>query len=317
MKHKFWRKWVTSVWWIGLGLALSMPHAAWALLSVTDDSGAQVSLIEPAKRVISLAPHITELIYAAGGGARLVGTLAYSDYPSAAQQVPRVGDSRTLDLERIVALKPDLIVAWRTGNTQRQLDALHALQIPIFYSEPRTLNEVATNLERLGVLLNTSAQAQLAAANFERQLKALRRQYAKRPSVRVFYQIWDKPLMTLNGKHIVNDIIVLCGGRNIFANLLPLAPTVSTEAVLAANPQAIIATYPHPIDVEKEAEKLPASLALWRHWPKLSAVADNHLFVIESDLIDRSGPRLVEGAAQICQRLDSVRQKYKKAEEKK
>lgn len=303
MRDKWRRKRLATVGLFCLALALSMPSTAWAGLSVTDDSGAQVSLREPAKRVISLAPHITELIYAAGGGARLVGTLRFSDYPSAAQQVPRVGDSRALDLERIIALKPDLIVAWRTGNTQRQLDALHALQIPIFYSEPRTLHEVATNLERLGVLLSTNTQAQAAAMQFRRQLETLQRQYAKLPPVRVFYQIWDNPLMTLNGKHIVNDIIVLCGGRNIFANLLPLAPTVSIEAVLAVDPQVIISTTPSAI----QAEKLPASLGRWRHWPQLSAVAENHLFAIESDLIDRPGPRLVQGAAQICQHLESAR----------
>ncbi len=309
MRDKLRRKRLPIMRLLCLILLLTAPSVVWAAaLSVTDDRGALVRLTQPAKRVISLAPHITEIIFAAGGGARLVGTLRFSDYPSAAQQVPRVGDSRALDLERIVALKPDLIVAWRTGNTQRQLDMLHALQIPIFYSEPRTLNEVATNLERLGVLLNTNRQAQTAAMQFRRQLETLRRQYAKRPSVRVFYQVADNPLMTLNGQHIVNDIIVLCGGHNIFANLLPLVPTISTEAVLAADPQVIIATTPRL----QSAEKLPMNLTSWRHWSQLNAVANNNLFAIQSDLIDRPGPRLIKGAMQLCESLEKARQRRKK-----
>ena len=211
-----------------------------ASVSVTDDAGDTITLAAPARRVISLAPHITELIYAAGGGARLVGAVSYSDYPPAAKQVPRVGDNRALDLERIAALKPDLIVVWRHGNAEQQIDRLRDLHIPLFFSEPRRLDDIATSLTRLGVLLDTSSTAQPAAEAFRHDIARLRTRYATRAPVSVFYEAWDQPLMTLNGEHMISDVIALCGGRNVFAGLKPLVPTVSTEAVLAANPDAIV-----------------------------------------------------------------------------
>jgi iron complex transport system substrate-binding protein len=285
-------------------------HAAGAraALSVTDDSGATLTLAAPAQRVISLAPHATELIYAAGGGAKLVGAVAYSDYPPAARQVPRVGDYRALDLERIVALKPDLIVVWLGGNTPEQIARLRALHIPLFLSEPRRLDDVATTLLRLGTLLGTRGTAESAAAAYRRGIAQLRARYANRPTVSVFYQVWDHPLMTLNGTHMISDLITLCGGRNVFAGLAPLVPTVSTEAVLAANPEAIVTA---SAGATRPDRPLPP-LASWRAWPGVTAVARNNLFAIDGDLIDRPGPRLVQGAAQLCEDLQIARSRRPK-----
>jgi iron complex transport system substrate-binding protein len=223
---------------IAAALFASAVHA-YAAITVTDDSGATVTLPAPAQRVISLAPHVTELLYAAGGGAKMVGAVSYSDYPAEAKQLPRVGDNKALDLERIVALKPDLIVVWRHGNAQRQLDRLREMHVPLFFSEPHHLDDIAVSLTKLGQLLGTSPTADAAAAAYRRDIAQLRTQYANRPPVSVFYQVWDQPLMTLNGEHMVSDVIALCGGHNVFAKLEPLVPTVSTEAVLAANPEAI------------------------------------------------------------------------------
>jgi iron complex transport system substrate-binding protein len=218
---------------IAAALFASAVHA-YAAITVTDDAGATVTLPAPAQRVISLAPHVTELLYAAGGGAKMVGAVSYSDYPAEAKQLPRVGDNKALDLERIVALKPDLIVVWRHGNAQRQLDRLREMHVPLFFSEPHHLDDIAVSLTKLGQLLGTSPTADAAAAAYRRDIAQLRTQYANRPPVSVFYQVWDQPLMTLNGEHMVSDVIALCGGRNVFAKLEPLVPTVSTEAVLAA-----------------------------------------------------------------------------------
>lgn len=233
-----------AVWRVPVALAAIVAFAPIARADVTarDDAGNTVTLPAPAQRVISLAPHATELIYAAGGGAKLVGTVTYSDYPPAARAVPRVGDNKALDLERIAALKPDLIVVWRHGNAERQTDALRALHIPLFFSEPKHLDDVATSLRRLGTLLGTNAAADAAAAAYSRDIAALRARYAARPAVTMFFQVWDRPLTTLNGAHLFNDVIALCGGRNVFAALEPLAPTVTDEAVLAANPEAIVTT---------------------------------------------------------------------------
>jgi iron complex transport system substrate-binding protein len=282
--------------------AAAQAHAA---ITVTDDTGAAVTLQAPAQRVISLAPHVTELIYAAGGGAKLVGAVSYSDYPPEAKQVPRVGDNKALDLERIVALKPDLIVVWRHGNAQRQLERLREMHVPLFFSEPHRLDDVAVSLTKLGQLLGTSPAADAAATTYRRQIAGLRATYANRPPVSVFYQVWDQPLMTLNGDHMVSDVISLCGGRNVFAKLEPLVPTISTEAVLAANPQAIVTAAPGATRPDRSLPQLDT----WRAWPGLSAVANNNLFAIDGDLINRPAPRIAEGAKQLCEDLDVARQR--------
>ncbi|WP_144159196.1 cobalamin-binding protein [Paraburkholderia sp. BCC1885] len=277
--------------------------SAYAAVTATDDTGATVSLPAPAQRVISLAPHVTELIYAAGGGSKLVGAVSYSDYPPEAQQVPRVGDNKALDLERIVALKPDLIVVWRHGNAQAQLERLRELHIPLFFSEPHQLDDVATTLTRLGTLLGTPNEANAAAGAYRQDIAQLRTRYANRPPVSVFYQVWDQPLMTLNGTHMISDVITLCGGRNVFANLALLVPAVSTEAVLAANPEAIVTASAGATRPDKPLPQLDK----WRAWPGLKAAARNNLFAIDGDLIDRPAPRIAQGARQLCEDLDVAR----------
>lgn len=285
--------------------SLSFTQEARASVSVVDDAGERVTLAAPARRVVALSPHAVELAYAAGGGAKLVGAVSYSDYPSEAKTLPRVGDNNALDLERIVALKPDLVLVWRHGNDERQLDRLRGLGVALYHSEPRKLDDVATDLIALGQLLGSEPQAQAAAAAYRGKIAALRAQYAGRSPVSVFYQVWSDPLMTLNGTHVVSDIIALCGGRNVFANLAPLVPTVSTEAVVAANPEAIVTTSvgATPADVP-----LP-SLASWRAWPRMTAVARGNLFAIDGDLINRPGPRLAQGAEQLCRDLDLARER--------
>ncbi|WP_126228330.1 cobalamin-binding protein [Burkholderia ambifaria] len=288
-----------------LATLVALAHASVAHADVTarDDAGNTVTLSAPAQRVISLAPHATELVYAAGGGAKLVGTVTYSDYPPAAQAVPRVGDNKALDLERIAALKPDLIVVWRHGNAERQTDALRALHIPLFFSEPKHLDDVATSLRQLGTLLGTAPVADAAAASFSRDIAALRARYAARAPVTMFFQVWDRPLTTLNGAHLFNEVITLCGGRNVFAALKPLAPSVTDEAVLAANPEAIVTT---SAGATRSDAPLP-SLARWRAWPALTAVARNNLFAIDGDLLTRPSPRIAQGAAALCEDLDAAR----------
>jgi iron complex transport system substrate-binding protein len=284
-------------------LAALLTSTAHAAVSVIDDAGNTVTLAQPARRIVSLAPHVTELLYAAGGGDRIVGTVSYSDYPPQARDLPRVGDNKALDLERIAALKPELIVVWRHGNAQKQTDRLRALGLPLFYSEPRKLESIPENLEKLGKLMDTGPVATRAAADFRQQVETLRKTYANRPPVTVFYQVWQQPLMTLNGQHMVSDMLALCGGRNLFGNEPPLVPTVSVEAVVAGNPEAMMtagigATRP---------DKPLADFSMWEKWKSVTAVARNNLFIIDGDLVNRAGPRVVQGAAEICKDLDIAR----------
>jgi iron complex transport system substrate-binding protein len=273
--------------------------AARAEIRVTDDSGQAVVLSQPARRIVSLAPHVVELLFAAGAGHYVVGTVEYSNFPDAAKRIPRIGDSAQLDLERIVALKPDLIVVWLHGNAQRQLDRLLNLGVPAYYNEPRNLPAIAHSIEQFGRMSGAEETARAAARDFARREAALRARYAGRPVVRVFYQIWEKPLMTINGDHIISDMLRLCGAENVFSSLRQLVPAISTEAVLETDPEVIIGA---------TAEiNTSGRLDNWRKWPRLLAAARNNLFVIHSDLISRHTPRMLEGAQQMCDHIDAAR----------
>lgn len=275
-----------------------------AAVTVTDDSGRELTLPRPARRIISLAPHVTELLFAAGAGEFIVGAVEYSYYPEQAKRIPRVGNNLQLDLERIVALKPDLIVVWLHGNAQRQLDMLLKLGIPVFYNEPHRLHDIARSLERFGRLAGTDAAAQSAARAFSARESDLRARYAGRPPVRVFYQVWDRPLMTINGNQIINDVIALCGGQNVFADLKPLVPPVSIEAVLDADPEAIVTAIVDP--------NVQSGLEIWKQWPHLTATARNNFMFIPADLITRHTPRILDGGQQLCENLDKARMKRRK-----
>lgn len=279
---------------------------AWATISVTDDAGKTVTLKAPAKRILSLAPHVTELLHAAGAGDLIVGTVEYSDFPEAAKKIPRVGSHNALDLERIIALKPDLIVIWLHGNAQKQLDRLLELGIPAFYNEPTKLDHIPRSIETLGILTGTSTQARAAAAAFRAKVEALRARYANRAPVSLFYQVWNKPLTTLNGQHLVADVIGLCGGKSLFADLKSKAPAVAMEAVIEADPEAIVST-----SIQKDG------LELWVKWPRLRAVKNGHLFALDGNLINRHGPRITEGAEKLCEILETVRTQRTGTEAKK
>ena len=280
--------------------------AAFANITVTDDAGKTVTLKAPAKRILSLAPHVTELLYAAGAGDLIVGTVEYSDFPEAAKKIPRVGSHNSLDLERIVALKPDLIVIWLHGNSQKQLDRLLELGIPAFYNEPTKLDHIPRSIETLGTLTGTGSEARAAASAFRTKVETLRTRYANRAPVSLFYQVWSKPLTTLNGQHLVADVIGLCGGKSLFADLKPKAPAVAMEAVIEADPEAIVST-----------SILKDGLELWAKWPRMRAVKNGHLFAMDGNIINRHGPRITDGAEKLCEILESVRQQRSGAGAKK
>ncbi|RZT04517.1 iron complex transport system substrate-binding protein [Duganella sp. CF402] len=274
--------------------------SARAAITVQDDAGNAVTLAKPAQRVISTAPHITELLFAAGGGERVVGTMSYSDYPEAAKRIPVIGSDATIDMERLLALRPDLLVVWQTGNTERQLAQLKSLGIPIFYSEPKKLDQVATSLTRLGQLLATDATAQAAARDYRQKIGKLSAAYAQRSPVKVFYQIWEKPLFTLNGEHIVTDALRVCGGRNVFAGLKVTAPSVSTEAVLQENPEAILGGERHDAQ---------AGINIWKPYKGLLAVQRDNLFMLDSELLVRATPRIADGITVLCDKLETARKR--------
>lgn len=283
---------------------LSLP--AQAAISVRDDDGNTVTVQKPAQRVLALAPHITELLFAAGGGDKIVGAVSYSDYPEAAKKIPHVGDNRQFDMERIIAMKPDLIVIWRHGSADRQIAMLRQLKVPIYHSDPKKLADIAEGVERLGQLMGTDNVARPAAAQLRTRLASLTNQYGKRAPVRVFYQVWDKPLYTISGASIISDAMRVCGGQNIFAAMKVVAPVVTPEGVLAEDPEAIFGTS------EKSDPVSEGGLAMWRAFPSLTAVRKNNLFRLNGDLLNRAGPRMIDGTAAMCEQLDMARQRRSK-----
>jgi iron complex transport system substrate-binding protein len=270
--------------------------AAAAPIEAVDDAGQVVRLDAPARRIVSVAPHLTELLFSAGAGDRVVGAVAYSDHPEAARRIPRVGDSAQLDVERILALRPDLIVVWHHGTPALQLQRLRRLGIPLYAGESRTMAGIASTLRRLGALTGTAATAEAGAAAFEQQVGALRRQYAGRTPLRVFYQIWPQPLMTVNGQHLISEALRLCGARNVFADLGAFTPTVSAEAVLAADPEVIVTGSTDPAGGD--------NLDQWR---QLRATRQRALLTVNPDTLHRSSDRIVDGVRELCEKLETVR----------
>ena len=293
---------------IGVGTARSLAaigFVGWACVTsaavqATDDSGATVTINAPARRIVSLAPHATELLFAAGGGDSVVGVVDTSDWPPEARTRPRVGDARALDLERIVALDPDLVVTW-PYTAPAQVERLRARGIAVFMTDPKTIDGIAIDLERLGTLLGTEMHARPAAERFRRHLAQLRGTNAGKRSVSAFYEIWPSPLFTIGGAHLITQALTVCGGTNVFAALGLPAPMVSVEAVLAAAPEAIIAAGDDGLR--------PEWLDEWKRWPSLPAVARSNLLVVDGNLLHRAGPRFLDGADQLCAALDAVRQR--------
>ena len=262
---------------------------------VTDDRGRRVRLAAPARRIVALAPNLAELTYDAGAGAALAGVVRGSDYPASVARLPTVGDAAGIDLERVLALRPDLVLAWLSGNRASDLERLERLGIPVFGSEPQRLRDVPATLRRLGELAGTQAPAERAALAFEAGLArhSARTQF---PAVPVFVQIWDAPLMTVNERHLISDMLSTCGGRNVFADLPTLAGSVSLEAVLAADPAVIIvATGPGQDPT-----------AAWRRLPRLRAVQAGRVYPIDPDLISRATPRILDGVELVCGWLRGV-----------
>lgn len=271
-------------------------------IQVEDTLGRKLVLPQPATRVVSLAPHLTEVVFAAGAGEQLVGAVAYSDYPEAAQAVPRVGSYDNVSVESLVALNPDLVLAWYSGNGPEVIKRVEALGLTVYVFESKTMESVAESLRVVGALTGNEATAQAAADAFLQQLSHLRDTYSTRQEISLYYQIWDEPLMTLNDDHLISDVVKLCGGRNVFADSPVLVSRISVESVIRADPQVIIAS--------GMGEARPEWLDDWRKWTSMTAVKNNQLYFVPPDVLQRHTPRIIEGATLMCEKLQLAREFY-------
>ena len=294
---------MTTVRDAGIALCAGLV-ASWVAVAApvraTDDTGASITLEAPARRIVSLAPHATELLYAADAGGRVVGVSETSDWPPAAKALARVGDARSIDLERIIALKPDLVVTW-PYTAPGQVERLRERGIAVFTTNPKTIDGIAADLVRLGTLTGSEARTRPLAAELRARLARLARAHDGKRRLSVFYQIWSSPLFTIGGGHLISQALALCGATNVFASLTLPAPTVSVEAVLAARPDAIVAAGDDALR--------PDWLEEWKAWPSLPAVATGNLLVVDGNLLHRPGPRFVDGVEQLCATLDEARRR--------
>ena len=280
-------------------LGLFFVLRVFAEVAVVDDAGQEVALTSPAMRVVSLAPNITEILFFIGAGEQIVGAVEYSDFPPAARDLPVIGSHNRFDVEQILSLKPDLIVGWLSGNSLEDLQGLKDLGLPVFISEPSTVEGIVSLMERLGALTGHQAQSLSQASAFRASFNASRETYSTRRQVSVFYQVWEQPIYTLNGDHVISQLISLCGGRNIFSDLKQLAPVVSLESVLARDPEVIVGG--------GIFGQTPPWAERWQSWPTVRAVRNRHIYAVDSDHIARMGPRLAEGVEALCLVIDKAR----------
>lgn len=260
-----------------------------AAVSVIDARGRPVQVQAPAQRIVALAPHIVENLYSVGAGGKLVGTVEYADYPPAARAITRVGNVGGISLERVLALAPDLVIAWGSGTAPSVLGALDNLGVTYYVDEIRSLEELAASLRDLAALAGRDSDGERAAGRIEAERLAASGT-ATTAAPGVFLQIWDQPLQSIGGEHLLDEVITLCGGRNITAALPGLAPLVSIEAVVAADPALIV--------VESATQAMH-----WSRFPQLAAHRLGGVRVIDPDLLHRPTLRLLGGMERICAAL--------------
>ena len=292
-RHKFGQVLLT-------GLALFISTNCFAQVSVTDDLGREVRLEKPAQRIVSLAPHNTENLFTAGAGGQIVGTVDHSDYPEQALSIPRVGNYKQVNIEAVLGLKPDLIIAWSSGNTSESVQRLIDLGIPVFYSEPQTFEEIINNIERLARLSGQLKEVSPRLEGMRQMFRDLKSDYSGKKPLKIFYQVWDQPLITLNGDHSVSHAFELCGGINVFADQPTIAPRINIEGVIAQNPQLILLA-------GHSATQAASWIDTWSKWTSIDAVSSGQIKNIDADVMNRPTLRFLEGTRQVCELIESAR----------
>ncbi len=270
-------------------------------IEVTDFTGNSVRLAKPAQRIVALAPHIVENVFTAGAGQQLVGVVSYSDFPEAARTLPLVGGYAKTNLEKILELNPDLVIAWESGNSDASVARIKELGYPVYVDQPDTLDDLAKSVRDIGTLSGHFEYADNAMREYLESLNSFTTRYQAKPRVTTFYQVWNSPLQTINGKHIISDAIKVCGGENIYASEKTIAPIINIESILERNPQAIIAS--------GMSDARPDWLDDWQQWQSLDAVKHGNLFFVDPDHIQRHTVRILLGIESICAQLDQARAK--------
>jgi iron complex transport system substrate-binding protein len=265
-------------------------------LQATDDRGVTISLGQPVERIVTLAPHLAEIAFAAGAGGKLAGVSSFSRHPAEAQRLPVVASHGRVDIERLIALRPDLVLAWQSGNSPLQIDRLERIGLRVFVTEVRALADIPRLVRRVGAIAGSVEAAETRARQFENDIADLRNRHAAERRVAVYLEIWHTPMLTVNGAHLISDALRLCGGRNVFATAKTLTPLISREQILDARPEAIVTS-------GFGSEAPPA----WRGLELVPAVRDRRIYAIDPDGLHAQGPHALEGVRALCGRLELAR----------
>lgn len=279
--------------WLCLLLVTSVQASE---IRVADDDGQVFEFTRPPQRIISLAPHLTELLFAVGAGVQVVGADTASTYPEAAKALPRVGDYSRVNFERVLALKPDLVIVWTGGTRAADIHGLEKLGVPVMHTQAARLSDVARLLRLVGQVSGHAQEGVAAAEDYLARLRALQVSDRQKPPLRVFYQVWDRPLITVGGPHWISEALALCGARNVFADLRGASPVVSREAVLRSAPALIVS-----------GGDAPDAYRQWQRFVSLPAVKNRAFVRVNADLLHRPTPRLVDGVAELCAALAPYR----------
>src|SRR5215468_3124938 len=295
--------WVTAIAGCYAAAAGSAPpQVPGPLRTVRDDLGSAVEVGPAPLRLVSLTPGATEMLFAAGAGAQLIATVQYSSEPAAARAVPRIGDVATIDMERLVALRPEVVIAWPAGGNPAQRAKIAALGIPLYQQQVARLADLPGSLRRLGMLAGTESVAEQTAAALEARLGALVRTYSAATPLRqrptVLLQVWNRPVYTVGGRHLMSDALALCGARNVFADLPEPGPLVDTEAVIARNPDIILAAAPTGEGATWVAD--------WQRFPGLAAVRNHRVVAFENQALSRLGPSVLDATEELCRTIARV-----------
>jgi vitamin B12 transport system substrate-binding protein len=254
---------------------------------------------KPKTRIVALAPHIVEMLFDIGAGDKIIGTVTYADYPKAALDIPRVGSYHGMQIEKILALNPDLVIVWKSGNSQSDIDKMKRLGLKVVMSNPENIADVATELRYYGELTGNQKQAETVALAYEKRLKKLRDANADNKPIPVFYQLWSEPMMTVNGTTWINQLIEVCQGVNVFADNATPYPKLSIENVIVAQPHLMILP-------DENADK-PQPIIDWHKWPEIPAVKNNKFIHVDADLLHRFSTRMLSGIEDMCEKIDQHR----------
>jgi vitamin B12 transport system substrate-binding protein len=274
---------------------VSLTLVSLLLIVITAKSFAE----EPKQRIVALAPHIVEMLFDIGAGKKIVGTVSYADYPKAALDIPRVGSYHGMQIEKLLALNPDLVIVWKSGNSQSDIDKMHRLGLNVVFSNPKDIDDVATELRYFGKLTGHKEQAETVALAYEQRLKKLRLENINKQPITVFYQLWSEPMMTINGTTWINQLIEVCQGVNVFKSNATPYPKISTENVIVAQPHLMI--------LPDENSDKPQPIINWQKWPEIPAVKNNKFIHVDADLLHRFSTRMLSGVEDMCEKIDQQR----------